>query len=272
MSIQYDIDVLLDSLVTYFYHPDKIDAFFRGEIDEYDVNWEANEISLAAAGGDSSAVIPFGMYFSYRPSAGSYRKSNANLLPRWWLPWLIQRYNMINLCRYTKFSVRTKYREYPGDGEDVYKSTASAARDYGLQQSHIVEEDSIAFWPHLRLSYAYDRGWNCESIDEFIEPIRVFVPETMSGVPSAHYAGTFAAVSYYYNRYFPGFPGPGRVVFNSDENGVLTDLSGLVAAADLSNVRPSSDYDSITWGARDGSRRLYADWAPCFRFKPATTE
>ena len=223
--------------------------------------WKRTEFLVAAAGGDANAVIPFEYYNGTKYKAGTWY-SDALLTPQWHLPWLIQRYNAVNLMRYTDFNIRSEYREN-NSGTDYYWPTASAARD----AASATAETYISRWfefPRFTLHYSEGDGWDCRRFRD-VGKVWMVPREGLDGVPPAHYSEQLVACS---DGAIPGTPGTGRVHFVADAAGTFADWSGAVDTMSLP-ATPAQDR-SYEWGVDrvQESIRKYADYYPCFHFKP----
>ena len=251
----------------YYLHPDRREAYLSGTLTLEDAAWSIKELLTAAAGGDASAVIGWvdtgSATWTYEDN---FRISQWRFMPQFYLPFLVQRYNAINLLRYA-----VPQRTFPGTANTVgtdfvigntigegYYSTLSAILAAALAASDTrTSGDLLA--PQLEYYYTDGQGYSNASFRH--------VTRWYCNIPSGitNWSG-FLGVNFTLPTGYlapPNCPGPGYNRIASDGNGdfAVSPVYPFWNGATLATGQ-SATYDL----SRDDPPRVYFDLSGQFRF------
>jgi len=265
-DVYSDIDSYIYSLSDDFLHPDRREAYLRGALSKDDAAWNIKELMTAAAGGDTSAIIGWTDDGSEK---WTYQK-NHNLLgwrftPKYYLPWLLQRYNAVNLLRYAVPRHFCKTEVISGVstwGERFTSLDAAIASAIANKETH-----TSTGWTDPMLQYTYrDPSWGANAgygNVRFQQLNRVYV-DLPSGV--TNWTGFMGADFWIPDGCLapPNYPGAGYSRIASDGNG---DFLAAPFPFWTGTTLPTEQSVEYALGMY-GEPRFYFDLYPQFHFKP----
>ena len=262
-----DFDFALWNVSEHYLHPNRREAYLRGELTMEAAAWTIKELMTAAAGGDPSAVVGWVDTGTEDWTwSANYRMSRWRFMPEYYLPWLIQRYNALNLLRYAvpvyNSSAHLVSSEFitGSAGYGTYYSTPEALTAAAVNGSRS-ETDSSFDQPLLEYYYySENRGYHsCH----FLHLKRLFC-KIPTGV--TNWSGYLGADFWVPNGYIapPNYAAPGYNRIASDGNGdfIMTDIFPFWTGTTL----PIGENAKCTL-AINGEPRVYFDLHPQFRFK-----
>ena len=226
----------------------------------------------AAAGGNPSAVIGWVDTGTDNWTwEDNYRMSRWRFMPEFHLPWLIQRYNALNLLRYavpvlhaSGSAYTYRYEGAAGrSGSDGPFASLDTALAKAVENSH---STSGPGWMSIYLNYNYTDPswivWGYAASFQQVNRLSCFLPAGIS-----NWRGYMGADFYVPDGYLaaPNCPAPGYSRIESDENGcfTLTDVFPFWSGETLPTEQNGRYGIEI-----DGEPRFYFDLYPQFHFKP----
>lgn len=282
-DLYIDFDFALWNVSTRYLHPDRREAYLRGELTRESAVWTIKELMTAAAGGDASAVVGWVDTGTDDWTSSNYRMSRWRFMPEFYLPWLIQRYNALNLLRYCIPTIWHQYDKYyhegiggsssgPNGNEGPYHSLEEAIAK-AIEYSSPSTEAGWAT-PYFRYSYT-DPSWSRwgYAVRFYqINKIACYLPGGVINWKGYMGANFSVAENWIETAPAPNYPTPGYHRLESDENGyfTLTDVFPFWSGVTLPTEQDMEYNINIEHDGASDQPRFYFDLYPQFRFKPAT--